>query len=147
MWKPASYTMARIVSRITSWVLVCSLPWVQCKRWIPIGSMGCVHIHWKRPVIEGCGNPNRVWSIVKKTKKDNQKAGFKKSIQVIRQTSNPTSKLDKIWRQWVSSILSKSMLENIWWCKCYEMESKSQTICCLMNYSKRGRCVHTTLKC
>jgi hypothetical protein len=50
---------------------------------------------------------------VKKTKKNNQKAGFKKNIQVIRQTSNPTSKLDKIQRQWVSSILSKSMLEKV----------------------------------
>jgi len=26
---------------------MCSLPWVQCKRWIPIGSMGCVHTNQK----------------------------------------------------------------------------------------------------
>ncbi len=31
-----------------------------CKRWIPIGSMGCVHTHWKRLIIEGCGSSSHV---------------------------------------------------------------------------------------
>jgi hypothetical protein len=44
-WKLASHTMATKVSTITSWVLVHLLPWAQGKKWILIGSMGCVHMH------------------------------------------------------------------------------------------------------
>jgi hypothetical protein len=35
---------------------MCSLPWVQCKRWIPIGSMGCVHTNQKIPRNERSGS-------------------------------------------------------------------------------------------
>jgi len=44
-WKPTSQTMAAKVSRITSWVPMHSLPWIQHKRLIPIGLMDvCTHI-------------------------------------------------------------------------------------------------------
>jgi len=42
MWKPTSRTMATKVLQ-TTWVLICSLPWVQCTRWISIGLVGRVH--------------------------------------------------------------------------------------------------------
>jgi hypothetical protein len=45
MWKLASCAMVTKVSQTTSWVPMCSLPWAQCKKWIPIGSMGCVHTY------------------------------------------------------------------------------------------------------
>jgi len=75
MWKLASCTMMAKVSRTTSWIHVHLLPWEQHKRWIPIGSMGCVHTHQRIPTIEGCGSPNRIRSVAKKIGKNNQKAG------------------------------------------------------------------------
>jgi hypothetical protein len=47
------------------------------------------------------------------------------------------------------------MLENVWWCKRFKMESWSQTICCLMNCSNRKKHVqvggnrgsHATSRC
>ncbi len=51
-----------------------SLPWVQHKRWIPIESMGCEHMHQKILTIEGCGSPSHIQSIMEKIKENNQKA-------------------------------------------------------------------------
>jgi hypothetical protein len=64
MWKPTSHTMATKVLQ-TTWVLICSLPWVQRTRWISIGLVGSVHTlgedtHRGRLTIGGCGNLNRV---------------------------------------------------------------------------------------
>ncbi len=67
--------MVTKVSRIASWVLVCSLLWVQHKRWIPIGLMRCVHTHQGILAIEKWGNPNCIRSVVEKNGKDNQKVG------------------------------------------------------------------------
>ncbi len=68
MWKPTFRTMVAKVSRTTSWVLVHLLPRMQCKRWIPIGLMGCVQrIH----AIKGWGNPSHVRNVVEKTGEDN----------------------------------------------------------------------------
>jgi len=33
--------------------------------------MGCVHMHPKIPVIEKCGNPNRLQSVVEKDEENN----------------------------------------------------------------------------
>jgi hypothetical protein len=52
MWKPTSHEMATKVSQIASWVPMHLLPGAQCKRWILIGSMGCVHTHQGMPAIE-----------------------------------------------------------------------------------------------
>jgi hydrogenase maturation factor len=38
-----SYAMAAKVLQTTSQVFMCSLLWVQHKRWTPTTSMGCVH--------------------------------------------------------------------------------------------------------
>jgi hypothetical protein len=70
-------------SQIASWVLVCSLPWVQHKKWIPIRSMECVHTHQKIPTIDGCGSLSHVQNFVEKTREDNQKVG--KTNQVVSQ--------------------------------------------------------------
>jgi hypothetical protein len=67
--------MAAKVLQITSWVLVHSLPWTQCKRCIPIGSMGCAHTYWTIFAIEGWGNPSRIQNVVEKIKEDNRKVG------------------------------------------------------------------------
>jgi len=72
-WKLTSCAMATKVSHIPSWVPLCSLPWTQLKKWIPIGSMGCVHTHWGRPSIEGCGSWNCVQNDVEKIGEDNWK--------------------------------------------------------------------------
>jgi hypothetical protein len=56
MWKPTSCAMAIKVSQSASGVHVHSLPWTQCKRWIPIRSMGCVYTNWKIHVIKGWGS-------------------------------------------------------------------------------------------
>jgi len=152
MWKLASYAMVAKVSQITSWVPMCSLPWVQCKRWIPIGSMGCVHAHQRISAIEGWGNPSHVWSVVEKTREDNWKVG--KIGQIVNQTSAPGPKHNKIWAGWASNILSESMFKRVWWCKCFDMESLSWTICYLMScsngrrhaWAKGGKRSHVTLK-
>jgi hypothetical protein len=44
-WKLAFHAMVAKVLQITSWFPMHSLPGAQCKRWIPIGSMGCVQTH------------------------------------------------------------------------------------------------------
>jgi len=73
MWKLASHIMVVKVPQIASWVPMCLLPWAQCKRWIPIGLMGCVHTHQK--TLEGWGSPNHIWNVMQKTRKNNWKTG------------------------------------------------------------------------
>jgi hypothetical protein len=120
-WKPTSHTMATKVWQVASWVLVCLLPWKQCRRWIPIGSMGCVHTHWRMHAFEGWGSSSRVRSVVQKTKENNQKV--RKISWAINQAPTPRPKHDKIQAQWASNVMSKSMLKRVWWCKHSEMES------------------------
>jgi hypothetical protein len=62
-WKPPSCTTATKVLQITSWVPMRSLPWTQHKRWIPIGSIGCVDTHWGMLAIEGWGNPSHLRNV------------------------------------------------------------------------------------
>ncbi len=135
-WNLTFRTMVTKVSRTTSWILVCSLPWVQCMKWIPIGSMGCMHTHR----MNGCDTYTHIENIVEKTNEDNWKV--KKTCWIISQTPIRRAKHGKIWARWASSFLSKSMLGKAWWCKRFEMESWSWTICCLMNYSKGKRHAH-----
>jgi hypothetical protein len=97
-WKPTFHAMAAKMLQITSWVPMCSLPWTQCKRWIPIGSMGCVHTHQGLFTIEGWGNISRIWNVVQKIGEDNQKA--KKIGRVVSQMPTPGPKQDQIWAQW-----------------------------------------------
>jgi hypothetical protein len=152
-WNLTSHTIMIKVSRIPSWVLMCSLPWVQCKRWIPIWSMGCVHTNQKILRSERCGSLNHIWNVVEKIREDNWKV--KKIGQIIRQSPIPRLEHDNIQAWWATYILSRSMLERVWWCKWFEMKSWSQTICCLMSCSKRrkhthvegGRRLYLALKC
>jgi len=117
MWKLASYTMVTKVSQITSWVPVRSLPWAQHKRWIPIGSMECMHAHQKILAIEGLGSLSHIWNDVQKTKENYQKVG--KIGRTINQTPALGLKHDRIWAWWASDILLKSMFIKVWWCKCF----------------------------
>jgi len=132
-WKLTSHIMATKVLQIASWVLVCSLPWAPHKRWIPIGSMGCVHTHQKMFIIEGWGSPSHVRNVVQKIREDNQKVG--KTSRAINQVLAPRPKHNKIQARWASNVLLENMLERVWWWKCFKMESWSWTNCCLMNCS------------
>jgi len=153
MWKLISCTMVANVSQITSWVLRHSLPWAQHKRWIPIGSMGCVHTHWRILTFEGWGNPIHIRSTMKK----NQRIWSKVWKYWLNRKLNtyPWPKDDRIRAWWASNISSNNMLERLWWCRCSEMESWSQTICYLLSCSNKGkhawvgggRKSHVTLKC
>jgi len=67
--------MVAKVSQTASWVLICSLSWAQHKKWIPIGSMGCVHTYQGKPAIQGCGSLNHIQSIMEKIGEDNQNVG------------------------------------------------------------------------
>ncbi len=129
-WKSASHTMAAKVSQITSWCLICPLPWTQCKRRIPIRSMGCAHTHWRIPTIEGWGNPSSLWNVVEKTKENNRKA--RKTSRAVSQTPIVGPEHDNIQAQWASNILLENMFQKVWWCKW------SWTIFCPMNYSNGG---------
>jgi len=80
-WKPTFCAMAAKVLQIASWVLMGLLPWTQRKRWIPIGSMGCVHTHQGMLVIEEWGSPSGIWSDVQRIGEDNWKVG--RTSQVI----------------------------------------------------------------
>jgi hypothetical protein len=133
-WKPTFFLMATKMLQIASWVLVCLLRWVQCKRWIPIKLIGCVHTHQGIPTIERYCNPNHVWNVVEKIRENNQKVG--KINWVVNQMPIIGPKHDKILAQWALDILFESMLERVWWCKHSKMELWNQTICCSMSYSK-----------
>ncbi len=85
--------MATKVSQTTSWVLLRLLPWAQCKRWIPIRSMGYVHTHW-RLGIQGYDSLKHIRSDVEKIGEDNQKVG--KIGQTISQMFALGPKHDKI---------------------------------------------------
>jgi hypothetical protein len=139
-WKLAFHTMVTKVLRMTSWILVCSLPWVQCMKWIHARSMWCVHTHQTRPKIKGCDTPNHIENIVEKTNENNWKD--RNIGWIISQTPTPRAEHGKIWARWALSFLSKSMWVRAWWSKCFEMESWSWTICCLRNYSKGKRYTH-----
>jgi hypothetical protein len=128
------YLMVAKMSQIASWVLMHSLPWMQHKRWIPIGSMGCVHTHWRIFAINGWVNPSHVQNVVEKFGENNQKDG--KINWIVNQVPTLGPKHDKIQARWVFNILLESMLER---CRCFKMESLSWTICCLMSYSNGGK--------
>jgi hypothetical protein len=153
IWKPTSHTMVAKVLWIVSWVPMHSLPWAQPKRWIPIRLMGCVHTHWGMHAIEGWGSPSHIWSVVQKTRENNRKAV--KIDRIINQSPTFGREHDKIRAWWASYVLWGSMLEHVWWCKCFEMESWSWSICCSMNcsngrihaHAKDGRRSHATFKC
>jgi hypothetical protein len=51
-WKLTFCTMVTKVLRTTSWILMWSLPWVQCTKWILIELIGCVHTHQMRLTIK-----------------------------------------------------------------------------------------------
>jgi len=121
MWKLAFHVMVTKVSRITSWVLMISLPWAQHKRWLPIRSMGCVHTHRRMPTIKGWGSPSHVRNAMQKTKENNWKV--RKTSRTISQMPTPRPKHDKIQARWALDVSLKSMLERVRWCKHFEMES------------------------
>jgi hypothetical protein len=136
-WKLASHAMVAKVLWTASWVHVCSLPWAQCKRWIPIRLMGCVHTHQRIFTIGGWGIPSCIWNTTKKIEKASQSQ--KKIGLIVSQALALGPKYDKIQAQWASDILLKSMLEKIRWCKHFEMEFWSWIICCPMNCSNERR--------
>jgi hypothetical protein len=70
-----------------------------------------VYTHQKIPTIEEWGNLNHIQNIVEKTKEVSQKP--KKIGQIVSQTPALGPKHDKIWAQWASNILSKSMLKRV----------------------------------
>jgi hypothetical protein len=98
-WKPTFGAMVAKMSWTTSWVLVHLLPWMQCKKWIPIRYMHIVY------AIVGWGSLSHVWNVAEKTREDNQKD--RKSSQTINQLPTPRPKHDKIQAQWAFNILSK----------------------------------------
>jgi hypothetical protein len=122
---------------ITSWVPMCSLPWTQRKRWMPIRSMGCMYTHWKMFAIEGWGSPSRIRNVVEKIGEDNWKVG--KIGQGVNQMFAPRLKHDKIWARWALNVPLENMLKMVWWCKCFKMDSWSWTICCPMSCSNGGK--------
>jgi hypothetical protein len=89
---------------------MCLMPWAQRKKWIPIGSMGCVHTHRQMLAIKGWGSPSHVWSVVKKII-DNWKG--MKIGRTIHQVPTLGPKHDKIWAQWVLDIPSNNILEKV----------------------------------
>jgi hypothetical protein len=73
MWKLTFCAIAAKVLWITSLVPLCSLPWIQCKKWIPIRLIGCVHKHQKILVIERLCNLSCVWNVTEKIGENNWK--------------------------------------------------------------------------
>jgi hypothetical protein len=136
-WKPTSRAMVAKVLQIASWVLMGLLPWAQRKRWIPIRSMGCVHTHRRMFAIKGWGNQSRVRNVVQKIGEDNWKVG--KIGWIVNQAITLGPKHGKIQAWWALDVSLKNMLERVWWCRCFEMEFWSWTICCPMNCSNGGR--------
>jgi hypothetical protein len=73
MWMPTFCAIVAKVSQTTSWVPERSLTWAQHNKWIIIRSMGCVHTHWGKLAIKGCGSPSLIWNVVEKLGENNQK--------------------------------------------------------------------------
>jgi hypothetical protein len=69
--------------------------------------MRCVHMHRGIPAIKGCDNPSCIQSAMKNDGKNNWKVD-----RAINQVPTLGPKHDKIWAQWVSNILPKSMLRD-----------------------------------
>jgi hypothetical protein len=105
----SQHLVATKVSRIASWVSVCSLPWTQHMRWIPIGLMGCVHTHQGMLTIEVWGNLSCVWSDVEKIKENNRKA--RKIGWVVSQAPALKLEYDKMWTRWALDISLENMLK------------------------------------
>jgi hypothetical protein len=89
----------------------------------------------------------------KKTREINQKVG--KNSWTISQMFAHRPKHDKIQAWWALDILSKSILERVWWCKRSKMEFWSWIICCSMScwherkhaQTKGNRKSHVALRC
>jgi hypothetical protein len=118
MWKPTSHTMVAKMPRISSWVLMHLLWWLQRKKWIPMEWKGSVHTHIEGILpIEGWGSPNCVWSNVKKIGEDNWKV--RKTGWVVSQALAPRPKHDKIRTQWALDIVvehvgKSNMVQTFW---------------------------------
>ncbi len=152
-WNLTSCAITVKVQWITSWVPMHSLPWVQDERWIFVGLMRCVHTHWRglqlKDVIILVAS-KVLWRKLGKIIKIVGKMHWTiNQIIILRLEHN------KSQAQWFSNILSKNMLEMVWWCICSKMEFWSQIICCSMNCSKvkkhahvmGGKRLHVILKC
>ncbi len=140
-WKPAFHAMVAKVLQIGSWVSRAFVAMSACKKWIPIGLMGCMHTHWKMFEIEGWGNPNHVWSAMKKIRENNRKVG--EACRIVSQVFALGPEHDTIWTQWALGISLNIILERVWWCRNSGMEIWSLTICCLMNYSNKRKHAQT----
>jgi len=151
-WNLTFHAIMTKASWIPSWIHMCSLPWVQCKRWIPIGSMGCVHTNQNITTSEKCSSLNHIWNIVEKTREDNWKA--KKIDRIISQLPIPRLEHDNIQAWWASYILSRSMLKTVWWCRWFEMEFEVKPFVVQWvvkreenTHVQGGRRSHAALKC
>jgi hypothetical protein len=50
-----------MVNSFNKWILPCA----HLKRWMPNGSMGYIHMYWKRLAIDRWGNLSRIPKVVK----------------------------------------------------------------------------------
>ncbi len=68
-------------------------------------------MHQRIPIIERWGSLSHIRNIMEKIKEANQKA--RKIGQIVNQALTHELEHDRIQAQWVSDILSKSMLERV----------------------------------
>ncbi len=140
LWKPTSHIMVTKVLRTTSCVHVHLLQWTQCKRWKPIGLIGCVHTHRRILANEGWGSSSCIQSVVEKIKEVNQTKEYGLTIS---QALALRLEHNRIQAQWALHIPLQNMLERVWWCRCSKMESWNRTICCPMSCSNERKHART----
>jgi hypothetical protein len=71
--------------------------------------------------IEGLGSSSHICSVVEKTREASWK--LRKIGLIVSQTFTPWLEHDKIWAQCALDIPLENILEKVWWCRRFEMES------------------------
>jgi hypothetical protein len=112
MWNPASLTMDTKASWMALWDAILSPPWVQWRRWIPMGFNRWPQMQCVKPKTKGWGRPNMVHNTQEKTFEGKWKH------EMIRWANSQASVLslahDSSWCE--SKDMSKMMLEKEWSC-------------------------------
>ncbi len=86
------------------------LPWPQHKTWMPNGSRGCIHTHWKKPTMKDVGIPIHMQ---RQTKLGKNRFSYEPCSQI------------KAWTWKDKCLMNIMCLMKVCWYKCYEMQSWS----------------------
>ncbi len=104
------------------WHLVCSCSlWLAHYRCLPNGTMGWLNTQWGRPIIARWGSPNQIHMALEEIGNCNQ--NLEKIDQVVNHVFELKPNHEMMQIQWMLNAPFKQMVEKVWWCKCFRLES------------------------